>query len=168
MSSRWLVIAVMFAGAACAGDGPVPPAPFEGFLTVWNRNSVSPEQPAFYEILELYVHDSSSHQGAAELLGGQPLAIDGRLAVGFNSGQYVTTVRRRNIGQDLALTTGRGIDIDSSCFVLEVFDETFRLKVNGDVALPALAAAGQVASCSVSRSEGGPDDGGGGDPAPGD
>ena len=167
MSSKLLTL-LLVASIGCA-DGATVPLPFVGYLTVWNRNSVSPDNPSFYEILELYVHTTGSSQGAPSLLE-QPLAIDATLAVPFVSEQYVPVVRRRNTGQTIALTTGKGLDIDSSCYVLEVFDETFRLQQNSEVALPALVAAGQAADCGVNTNDGGSADGadGGGDPAPGD
>jgi hypothetical protein len=173
LSSRHLILAlVAMLCTACADSTPTPSRLFSGYLTVWNRNSVSPEQPTFFEILELHVHYTADFSGGTSLLE-QPLAIDATIAVDFTSEQYVTVVRRRNTGQNIALTTGSHLVIDSSCYVLEVFDEAFRFNENGDVALPALVAAGKTANCSTNTNDGGSGDGGdgdggGGDPAPGD
>ena len=158
------LVALAFSG--CAADRP--PQPFQAHLTVWNRNSVSPDQPDFYEILGLYAHGSPDFPVGATSLIDTPLAIDATIAFEFTSENYVSAVRRRNTGENIALTTGTGLTIDSSCYVLEVFDDAFRLLENGDVALPALAAAGFDATCTVNPVDGGADGGAGGDPTPGD
>jgi hypothetical protein len=158
--ARGALLAALLSGA-CA-DAIEPPPPPLGFLTLWNRNSVSPDSPTFYEILELHVHDEASFSAArhASRLNA-PLAIDATIAVRFRSGQYVTVVRRRNVGQNLALTTSEGLEIDSSCYVLEVFDETFRFLENEEVAAEALAAAGFRATCELLDTAGDGDSAGG-------
>jgi hypothetical protein len=144
------------ASAACAGEAPSPVQDYP--LTVWNRCSVSPEEPNFYELLHLYAHETTSFLGSPDLLMA-PLAVDARIVVVVTSTDYVTVVRRRNTGEEMALTTSSPLNLSSPCFVLQVFDESFRLSEDLDACVPM--DDGEPAAD-------GAHDSGGGDPPPGD
>ncbi len=87
-------------------------------LVVWNRSS--------YQLLDLRLHDGPSYNGAANLLT-TPLVCEQQVTVTATTGQYVTVIRRKNLGENIALTTAEGLPIYGAGYVLIVFDESFRL-----------------------------------------
>jgi len=115
-----------------------PQAPV--LLTVWNSTEC--------DIEDLRVHDGPTYAGASNLLT-DPLPDDGRIDVQLKSGQRVTAMRRNVEGGHLiAFTTANGLAVDADGYMLQVFQESFRL-------LPPSANDGFVAH---------PDGGPGGDP----
>jgi hypothetical protein len=88
-------------------------------LTISNRS--------LFELLEVLVHDTLDYQNAPNLLQN-PLPDEGQIGVPFESGQYVTVIRRRvSGGETIAFTTGRGLDVPENGYTLQVFQESFRL-----------------------------------------
>jgi len=132
-SSRHIAPALLLL-AGCAAGEPSHPTQ-RHWLTVWNRCSVSPEQPNFYELLEVRAHDDESYLEADNLLD-EPLAVGARTALRILSGQFVTVIRRRNTGESIALTTARALPLPDNCGVLEVFDDGFRFVRDLDSCIP--------------------------------
>jgi hypothetical protein len=89
-------------------------------LTIWNRSE--------FELLEVRVHDTLDYQNAPNQLQNPPLPDEGQIEVPFESGQYVTVIRRRvSGGERIAFTTGQGLDVPTNSYTLLVFQQSFRL-----------------------------------------
>jgi hypothetical protein len=153
-----MAMVVLVASACGAESAKVPAEPFVANLTLWNRSSESPEQPNFLELLEVRVHDGQTFLGSPNLLD-EPLAIDARVVIVIKSGQYLTVIRRKNTGQNIAITTGEPLQLSSHCHVLEVFDDGFRLTEDVEQCNPP-ADGGPT--------DGGPEDGQSSDGGPSD
>jgi hypothetical protein len=115
---RFLALLVLSI-AGCGGETPSH-EPVATTLTVWNRSQ--------FELLELYVHDGDTFDGATDLLSA-PLAVEASIDVAFTTGQFVTVVRKKiDVGDEISLTTAVGLDdVTSEGYTLIVFDESFRL-----------------------------------------
>ncbi len=142
-----LALALCAGAAACAEGAPQPPLTRQ--VTVWNRCTTNPDEPNFYALQELYTHTTPSWSGETDLLDND-LEVGAETVVSIRDGSYVTVVRRRNLGQRIALTTSTPLNLGQSCNLLEVFDDGFRLT--------------QDLTRCFDRDDGPP----GGDPAPGD
>mgnify|MGYP001606593133 CR=1 FL=1 len=115
-SVAWVALAL----AACRDDGGE--RPFSGALTVWNRGQ--------FEVLHLYVHTDSDYRDDVDLLATSgPLAVETSLSIAdFKSGTKVTFVRKKiDVGDEIAVTTNSGVEIDRIGYTLVLFDESFRL-----------------------------------------
>ncbi|OGQ91066.1 MAG: hypothetical protein A2289_05220 [Deltaproteobacteria bacterium RIFOXYA12_FULL_58_15] len=125
ITERAAFVLIAMVSTTCS-DEQLPTLPLNPQLTVWNRCSKSPDNPNFYELLHLYCHAGEAYANLADLLS-QPLAVGDETVIEFNQGNFITVVRRRNTGQQIALTTRSGLAVPDDCYTLEVFDDAFRL-----------------------------------------
>jgi hypothetical protein len=117
MRARLTILALLV--ASCADDSLSPMDRRPQPLTVWN----STQRP----LEEVRVHDDTEYLEAAnELLA--PLEDDDRTVVDIISSQHVTVIRRNvDGGQRIAFTTATGLYVPTPGYVLQVFQESFRL-----------------------------------------
>jgi hypothetical protein len=143
------ILGALIAFAGCADDGlERPDTPVR--LTVWNSTD--------REIEEVRVHDGAVYLAAPNLLA-EVLPDGGRAVVDIFNGQRVTVIRRNVAGgKRIAFTTARGLDVTGPGWVLQVFQESFRL-------YPPDLLDGPVNDGEGPSDDGGNDDG---DSAPGD
>ncbi len=124
---HWLsacVIGLLLGVSACGAESSPPGRePVDVTLTVWNLSH--------YPIKELYVHRGESYQGTANRLS-EPLLEQAKVGVPLTTGQYVTAVRDKNLGEKIALTTGAGLMLYNSDCTLIVLNENFQLLGNPD------------------------------------
>lgn len=124
---HWLSACVMglLVGVSACGAESQPPGrtPVDVTLTVWNLSH--------YPIKGLYVHRGESYLGAANQLS-EPLLEQAKVGVPLTTGQYVTAVRDKNLGEEIALTTGAGLMVYNSDCTLIVLNENFQLLGNPD------------------------------------
>lgn len=122
MVTRYILLSVLsVALAGCSGEDAdpniVPPVPVR--LTLWNRSQ--------FELLDVRAHEAPGYAGSANLLI-EPLAIEARLDLDVLRGDRITVIRRKvEVGDTIALTTGRALTDIGDGSTLVVFDEAFRL-----------------------------------------
>jgi len=129
MSSRTLrtlpLAAALALGAAACSSAYFPSGPKARnvMLEVWNLGT--------HNMKALYVTPDPSYADAKNLLDA-PLAPQQTVVVPFFTGKYVTVVRERNNGQDLALTTQSGLMIYNNRCTLIAFNDSFQLQGDPD------------------------------------
>jgi hypothetical protein len=148
MCARLAIVVLVGLAAACGSDNAKSPPvqPQRVSLTIWN----SSQRP----LEEVRVHSGTEYLSATNLLTA-PLPDDDRTLVDIFSGQHVTVIRRNvDGGQRIAFTTAQGLYLPTSGYVLQVFQESFRLHE------PDLAD-GLPPDGGDAHTDGGPNDGGG-------
>jgi hypothetical protein len=118
MRGAWIAIgSLVVAGCADERLAPSDLRPVE--LAIWN----STQRP----IEEVRVHEEVSYRAAPNLLASA-LPDDARADVEFLAGKRVTVIRRNvDGGTRIAFSTAYGLDVRTPGWVLQVFQESFRL-----------------------------------------
>lgn len=113
------IVAVVLLVEGCGGEALI--AEDAVAFSVWNRSD--------FEIEDLRVHIGPIYAGVDNLLVETSLLDEQAITIDFESGSYVTAIRRRSELDErmIALTTSEGIDTGVSGFTLVVFADSFRL-----------------------------------------